>query len=115
MASAHKSTRSVCDFADNRMYFFNIECTITSFIHKLKYFVTHTVRGWYLLCVILRPLPGVPAFWPEPQQILTCELALTLRLFLRSGCSDSPIMAATTNPALSPATQEQLKWQHAAK
>lgn len=24
-------------------------------------------------------------------------------------------MAATTNPALSPATQEQLKWQHAAK
>lgn len=33
----------------------------------------------------------------------------------RSGCSDSTIMAATTNPALSPATQEQLKWQHAAK
>lgn len=54
-------------------------------------------------------------FWPEPERSLMCELALMLRLFLRSGCSDSTIMAATSNPALSPATQEQLKWQHAAK
>lgn len=51
------------------------------------------------------PAPGVPG----------CGLALKLRPFLRSGCSDSAMMAATADPALSLATQEQLKWQRAAE
>ena len=64
--------------------------------------------------VILCPIPRIPGL-PEPQHCQMCELALMLRLILRSGCCDSTIMAATTNPALSPATQEQFKWQHVAK
>lgn len=65
--------------------------------------------------MILRPLPRVLGFVLNQDISKMCELVLMLRLFLRSGCSDFTIMAATTNPALLPATQEQLKWQHAAK